>query len=35
MHALDTFGVGLSSIGKWNEEHTPQEVANYYIDALE
>jgi hypothetical protein len=34
MHALDTFGVGLSSIGTWKDEHSAEEAANYYIDAL-
>ena len=35
IHALDTFGVGLSSLGNWKDEHTPEEAANYYVDAIE
>jgi abhydrolase domain-containing protein 5 len=35
VHALDTFGVGLSSRGKWREKMTREETINYYIDAIE
>jgi pimeloyl-ACP methyl ester carboxylesterase len=35
VHALDTFGVGLSSRGNWREDMTSEEVSNYYVDAIE
>lgn len=35
IHALDTFGVGLSSRGKWQEKMTPEQTGIYYIDAIE
>lgn len=34
VHALDTFGVGLSSRGRWKDKMTPEETANYYIEAI-
>ena len=34
VHALDTFGVGLSSRGKWHDKMTKDEVISYYIDAI-
>ena len=35
IHALDTFGVGLSSRGNWHNKMTREEVVSYYIDAIE
>lgn len=35
IHALDTFGMGLSSRGKWNDEMTSEEALAYYVDAVE
>lgn len=35
VHALDTFGVGLSSRGKWRNDMTLEETRLYFIDAIE
>lgn len=35
MHAIDTFGIGLSSRGDWHDNKTPEEAGNYYINAVE
>lgn len=35
VHALDTFGVGLSSRGNWKNSMTDEEVGHYYTDAIE
>ena len=35
VHALDTFGVGLSSRGKWHGKMTLEESKNYYIESIE
>jgi pimeloyl-ACP methyl ester carboxylesterase len=35
VHALDTFGVGLSSIGNYSEKFTQEEARNYFVDAVE
>ena len=35
IHALDIFGMGLSSCGNWHDKMTREEVVSYYIDALE
>lgn len=35
VHALDTFGVGLSSRGKWHNKMTREQAAEYFIDAVE
>ncbi len=35
VHALDTFGIGLSSRGNWHDKMTAEEAGNYYIDAVE
>ena len=35
MHALDLYGMGLSSRGDWNDDKTPEEVISYFIEAIE
>ena len=35
VHALDTFGVGLSSRGQWKDKMTMEETGRYYIEAVE
>jgi pimeloyl-ACP methyl ester carboxylesterase len=35
VHALDIFGMGLSSRGDWKEGMTEEETMNYYVDAIE
>ena len=31
VHALDTFGIGLSSRGKWHNKMTKEQAAEYFI----
>jgi pimeloyl-ACP methyl ester carboxylesterase len=35
VHALDTFGVGLSSLGNFSEKFTHEETKHYFVDAVE
>ena len=35
VHALDLFGIGLSSRGKWREDFTREETEGYYVEAIE
>jgi len=35
VHALDTFGVGLSSIGNYSEDFTDEQAKHYFVDAVE
>jgi pimeloyl-ACP methyl ester carboxylesterase len=35
VHALDHYGMGLSSRGNWNDNMTPKEAVNYFVEAVE
>jgi abhydrolase domain-containing protein 5 len=35
VHALDTFGVGLSSRGNWQSKMTAEETVDYYLESIE
>ena len=35
VHALDTFGIGLSSRGNWNNNMNSEQAGKYYIEAIE
>jgi len=35
VHALDTYGMGLSSRGNWNDNFTPKEAVDYFVGAVE
>ena len=35
IHALDTYGVGLSSRGHWHNKMSKEEVADYFVEAVE
>lgn len=34
VHALDTFGIGLSSRGKWKAGFTQEETIAYFVESL-
>ena len=35
VHALDLFGIGLSSRGKWRDDFTREETETYFVEAIE
>jgi len=34
IHALDLYGMGLSSRGNWNDDMKSEEVISYYVEAI-
>ena len=35
VHALDLYGMGLSSRGNWKDDMLPKDVLSYFVEAVE